>query len=156
MSDSRPVRDTQDYLYEHIPLSKALGVEVVRADPGGVVLHAPLEPNLNHRSTGFGGSVSALSILAGWTLLHVSVADRVPGVTIVIKRSEVDFIQPVTGDLEVVCLPASSREWDRLSEAMSRKGRGRVRLGVRVASIGGLCALFRGQYVLWGPAHGSD
>jgi thioesterase domain-containing protein len=59
------------YLHEHIPLSRAMGVEVVEATWDGVSLRAPLAPNINHRETVFGGSASAVAILAAWALLYV-------------------------------------------------------------------------------------
>ena len=139
---------TQAYLHRHIPLSAAMGVEVVRADTGGVVLTAPLGPNLNHEASGFGGSISALAILAGWTLLHVTVGADVEGARIVIQRSEIDFISPATGRLEARCPPAAAEPWERFCESVARKGRGRVRLGSSVESEGELCALFRGQYAV--------
>src|SRR6266540_3523639 len=50
----------QKYLHDHIPLSKAMDVEVVEATDDGVTLAAPLAPNINHRETVFGGSASAV------------------------------------------------------------------------------------------------
>ena len=61
----------RQYLYDHIPLSQAMQVEVLSAQPEGVVLGAPLPPNINHQETIFGGSASAVAILAAWSLLHV-------------------------------------------------------------------------------------
>jgi thioesterase domain-containing protein len=58
--------ELERYLHEHIPLSHAMRVGVVTVDAGTVVLRAPLEPNINHRETVFGGSASALAILAAW------------------------------------------------------------------------------------------
>jgi len=59
--------ELQDYLHEHIPISSAMGVRVVACDESGVRLTAPLYPNINHRATVFGGSASAVAILAAWT-----------------------------------------------------------------------------------------
>ncbi|OIQ94447.1 putative thioesterase [mine drainage metagenome] len=53
----------QDYLHGHIPLSKAMAVEVRTASPKGFCLVAPLTPNINHRDTVFGGSASAVTII---------------------------------------------------------------------------------------------
>lgn len=64
-------QELQQYLHEHIPLSRAMQVSVVRAAQEGVVLSAPLAPNINHQETVFGGSASALAILAAWSLVHV-------------------------------------------------------------------------------------
>jgi thioesterase domain-containing protein len=62
--------EIERYLHEHIPLSQHMQVRVVSCDAHGVKLTAPLLPNINHRHTMFGGSASALAILAGWTWLH--------------------------------------------------------------------------------------
>ncbi|PSB47247.1 YiiD C-terminal domain-containing protein, partial [Chamaesiphon polymorphus] len=61
--------DVEQYLHEHIPLSKAMAVSVSSIDSSGVILSAPLQPNINHRSTVFGGSISAVSVLSAWTLV---------------------------------------------------------------------------------------
>ena len=47
-----------------MPLSQAMQVTVVEASFQQVVLTAPLAPNINHRETVFGGSASAVAILA--------------------------------------------------------------------------------------------
>ena len=52
----------EEYLHRHIPLSKAMGIQVVEASADGVVLGAQFEPNLNHQDTVFGGSASAAAI----------------------------------------------------------------------------------------------
>lgn len=59
--------DLQAYLHRQIPLSAAMQVSVVSATLDSVVLSAPLAPNINHKYTAFGGSVSALGILAAWS-----------------------------------------------------------------------------------------
>lgn len=59
------------YLYTNIPLSEAMKVSVETATTDSVVLSAPLEPNINHKSTVFGGSASAVAILAAWSLVHL-------------------------------------------------------------------------------------
>ncbi|MDH5699957.1 MAG: YiiD C-terminal domain-containing protein [Nitrospirota bacterium] len=61
----------EQYLHEQIPLSKAIGIEVMVADDSGVTLHTPLAPNRIHRDTVFRGSTSAVAILAAWVLLYV-------------------------------------------------------------------------------------
>jgi len=48
-------QELERYLHERIPLSLAMGVEVRAAGAAGVELHAPLEPNINHRDTVFDG-----------------------------------------------------------------------------------------------------
>lgn len=68
--------ELEKYLHGHIPLSKAMEVAVVQVQPEGVILSAPLAPNINHRDTVFGGSASAVAILAAWSLLQHSLDRR--------------------------------------------------------------------------------
>jgi thioesterase domain-containing protein len=71
----------QAYLHEHIPLTRALAVEVVEVGLQRVQLAAPLAPNRNHRQTAFGGSVASLAMLAGWSWLHARLAGHSPALT---------------------------------------------------------------------------
>jgi thioesterase domain-containing protein len=101
------------YLHEHIPLSRALGLKVTGYDGKAVRLWAPLAPNLNHRQTAFGGSLSALGILAGWTLLHIKLGAGGDPPQLVIQRSETDYSVPVDSDFTAVCaLPAGPNGQD--------------------------------------------
>jgi hypothetical protein len=68
--------ELERYLHEHIPLSRAMGVAVDSATTDGVRLRAPLAPNINHRETVFGGSASALCILAAWQRLDAMLARK--------------------------------------------------------------------------------
>ena len=60
--------DIEHYLHAHIPLSLAMGVKVLSSSREAVRLSAPLAPNINHRATVFGGSASAVALLAAWAL----------------------------------------------------------------------------------------
>lgn len=86
--------DLEQYLHEHIPLSRAMGVEVQEADWNGVTLRAPLAPNNNHRETVFGGSASAVAILAAWALFVCSDAPAPTPVPILSKQPLVTFDTP--------------------------------------------------------------
>jgi len=45
-----------------------MGVTVAHYDATGLTLRVRLEPNINHKSTAFGGSLVTLITLAGWEL----------------------------------------------------------------------------------------
>lgn len=135
------------YLHRHIPMSAAMGIRVVSADERGVRLAAALEPNLNHQSTAFGGSVSSLAILAAWTLAHVGLRDRGVEGRIVIQRSTTDYISPISGEFEAFCSAPSTAEWERFVSAVEKRGRGRLRLHAHVTCGGETAAEFHGLYV---------
>ncbi|MEM6800756.1 MAG: YiiD C-terminal domain-containing protein, partial [Bacteroidota bacterium] len=81
----------------------ALYYRLKQVDENGITLKAPLIPNINHRSTVFGGSVSALAILAGWTLVHVNLQGLSLSSRIVIQRNSIEYLQPIDGDFIAVC-----------------------------------------------------
>jgi thioesterase domain-containing protein len=140
---------------EHIPLSAAMGMRVLEAGPERVRLRAPLEPNLNHRSTAFGGSVAALAILAGWALVHVRLLGEGVRARTVIQESAVRYDAPVHDAFEAVCEPPAPADWARFTRALSRRGKGRVRVGVAVESGGHAVATLHAAYVaLAGPESG--
>lgn len=138
----------EEYLHDHIPLSKHIGVRVQEASTHIVRLLAPLEPNLNHRQTGFGGSISALAILAGWSLLWCRLRDRTEGHNIVIQRSAIDYLAPVTSDFVATCAAPSAEDWERFRRAFDGRGRGRVELDVSVLASDVLAATFTGTFVV--------
>ncbi len=147
--------DVEAYLREHIPLADAMDVRVLRADPSGVVLEAPLEPNLNHRDTAFGGSVAALAILAGWTLVHGHLESvGISGIRTVVQRSEVRYLAPADGPFRAVCDGPAAAEWDRFLRTFRRWGKARVGVEVDVTCQGVLVAAFRGAYATLGGSSG--
>lgn len=143
--------ETTRYLHEHIPITRALGAAVEAYDGASVRLSAPLGPNLNHRSTAFGGSLSALAILSGWTLLHLVLRERKIDAHIVIQSSEMDFDEPVTGDLVVTSMLPPAAQWQRFLATIERHGRARVRLGGTVGAIGAKAGAHGGVYVALKP-----
>lgn len=137
----------EEYLHRHIPISRAMGIRVISAGEEGVRLGAELEPNLNHQSTAFGGSVSSLAILSAWTLAHVGLRERGIEARLVIQKSTVDFILPIDGEFEAFCPSPSAEQWRRFLAGIERRGRGRLHLAAEVFSNGTVAAAFHGHYV---------
>lgn len=135
------------YLYEQIPLARAMEVEVLDPGPAPVVLSAPLEPNMNHRATAFGGSVSALATLAGWAAVHGRLREEGRSAQVVIQRGTMEYLLPVTHPFRAVCEGIAEAEWRRLHRALERSGKGRARLDVHVQVDGGTVGRFEGTYV---------
>lgn len=139
--------EIQAYLYRHIPLSREMAVEVVSADEAGVRLRAPLEPNINHRHTVFGGSASALAILAAWTLVHAGLQRRGTPGGVVIQRNSLEYLHPIHGAFEAHCPAPPEREWERFVQTMERRGRSRIVLNAQVLDGQVVAAVFQGVYV---------
>jgi thioesterase domain-containing protein len=135
------------YLNEHIPLSRALGVRVTAAGADGVELGAPLEPNLNHQRTAFGGSLSAVAILAAWSWLRIRLGDTVAGGSIVIQSHSMEYLTPVTTPFTAICRAPGGERWAAFERTMQRRGRARIELDAEILAGAELAGQFRGQFV---------
>jgi len=140
--------DVERYLHDHIPISRAMGITVIRADASGVELAAPLAPNINHRSTVFGGSAISVAILAAWTLVHLWTLDldRLGRYRVVISRTAMDYLAPIQGDFSAACTPPAGAH-ERFVRALERRRRGAVDLTARVTAGDLEAASFSGSYV---------
>ena len=101
--DSLSPRSLESFLHEKIPLTRAMGLSVVECG-ARTVLEAPLEPNVNHLGTAFGGSLHALPTLACYAALWTLLRDAGMDGHVVVKRSSASYRQPVKGTLRAVCL----------------------------------------------------
>lgn len=124
-----------------------MGVKVLEATRARVVLEAPLEPNLNHRSTAFGGSVTAVATLAGWTLTDLGLRADGRRARTVIRSSEIRYDAPIHGPFRAVCSAPDPADWARMLRALDRRGRGRIVVPVEVVAGGAVVGTFEGAYV---------
>ena len=100
--DSMSARGLEAFLHEKIPLTRAMGLHVAESNARRLVFEAPLDKNINHLGTAFGGSLHALPTLicyAGlWTLLREAGFEG----HVVVKRSQAFYRTPVKGKLRAV------------------------------------------------------
>jgi thioesterase domain-containing protein len=137
----------EHYLYEHIPLTRAMAVTVEAIDDRGVVLSAPLYPNINHRSTVFGGSISAVAILSAWTFVHLQLQRLAIPCQVVIQSNQIEYIKPIQTEFQAHCLPPLQPRWERFVTAVSQRGKGRIVLEVEIYTGAVLAGRFQGEYV---------
>jgi len=139
-----------EILRAEIPLARAMGVEVTACSAAGLRLRVPIEPNLNHKSTAFGGSLYSAAALACWAMLHALLAGRAVRAQIVIHRGEMDYDRPATADFAVECAPPDAPQFDRAVRMLARAGRARLAMRAQV-DCGGEVAQFRGSFALLSP-----
>lgn len=137
----------QRYLYQYIPLSAAMGVQVRIARLEHVKLAAPLAPNVNHTETVFGGSAAALATLSAWTLLHLRIEDARLDTRLVIQRSRMEYEKPIPGDFEAVCDFNDQPAWERFQATFARRGRARLTLAAYLMHQTHRVASFEGEFV---------
>lgn len=139
--------DLQAYLHAHIPLSRAMDVAVIACSPDQVVLRAPLAPNINHRDTVFGGSASAIAILAAWALVHTRMrAEDLRG-TLVIQRNTMEYDRPLNGAFTATARAPEASEWASFTRMLRRKGRGRLVVHSTLEQDGVPACRLEGEFV---------
>ncbi len=141
------IKSLQEFLDKRIPISKAMAIEVTEASPDGVTLTAPLEPNLNHRDTGFGGSASALAILSAWMLVYVRLRDSYPQARIVIQRNTIDYERPITGAFTASSFAIGPEVWERFANALARKTRARIHVSSILRCLGERVGMLEAAFV---------
>jgi thioesterase domain-containing protein len=140
-------RELKQYLHEHIPLSKAMGVEVLAATAAGVKLSAPLAPNINHRDTVFGGSAVALAILSAWSLLHIRLGQESISSRIVIQKSTMKYERPITEDFLATTVIPDATTWSKFMNTLKRKHRARISVAAVLHCKGEKVGEFEGEFV---------
>ena len=139
------LQETEKFLHEQIPLTRAMEVQVESYDDGQLILIAPLAANHNHLGTAFGGSLAALVMLAGYALLWLELGDR--DAHLVISESALKFRRPVSGTLRAICQrPDEGTMWAFKAE-FAAKGKARLRLAVVIEDEGQTAVAFEGAYV---------
>jgi thioesterase domain-containing protein len=148
---SRESRQLESVLHHDIPLTRDMGLKVLDWHDQQLRLHLPLDANVNHKSTMFGGSLYCGAVLAGWGWLHLRLKEE--GITdghIVIQEGQISYPLPVTGDANVLCQAPDPVIWKKFLTTFQRYSRARLTLHTRVVNEGRDedAVRFTGQYVL--------
>lgn len=139
------LHEIEQFLHDQIPLTRAMGVEVRSWDGRELCIAAPLEPNHNHLGTAFGGSLSALATLAGYSLLWLLLGDR--EAHIVIRDSSLRFRHPVRGELRALCRHPGDEAWQAFHARFTSSGKARLTLQVVIVEDDRVCVEFEGVFV---------
>lgn len=137
----------EHYLHEHIPLSKAMQVRVIEAAEESVVLNAPLAPNINHTESVFGGSASALAILAAWSIIHVRLKNAGIVSSIVIQSNVMNYKHPIYGTFKARSFIIDPKAWEMFMRMLLRRGRARISVSSVLEYEGRLVGDFEGRFV---------
>lgn len=148
----RKLDEITKYIHNHIPITLHLGVKVKFYDGRSVALSAPIAPNLNHRNTAFGGSLSALAILSGWALLHLKLKEQDIRSRLVIQKSSFEFSDPIDKDFDATCSMPSNDLFEKFLRTLKKYKKARIRLTSKITSPSGKAGLHEGTYVAVIPA----
>lgn len=118
------------WLHAEIPLTAAMQIDSVDFDGQTLSLHAPLAPNLNDKGTGFAGSTSGLATLSGWCIITLWLRVRGIEADVMIARSEVEYLAPLTEDLQTSVSLPEPEVLASFEAGLKQRGRARLPLSV--------------------------
>jgi len=143
------LQELQEILAREIPITNHLGITVESYNDQGLTLKAPLQQNINHKSTAFAGSLNALLTLAGWGLLWLLLKERDIHAQIVIQESMSNYLRPVTRDFSARCHKPDSAYIARLETTLRKKGKARLELQSEITERDIVAVSFKGRYVVF-------
>jgi thioesterase domain-containing protein len=146
-ADAQRAVRLEQYMHAHIPLVAQMQVKVAALNDSGLLLTAPLAPNINHERTAFGGSLVSLMTLACWGYLWV-LLDEGRGLHIVVRDAHVEYLKPVTGLLEARCAPADAEPLDRFRDTLARRGKARIELKAEMLQDVAVAARYTGSFAV--------
>ncbi|MCF2946531.1 thioesterase domain-containing protein [Paraglaciecola aquimarina] len=137
----------QTYLNLKIPQSVALAAQVEQISSDKLMMSAPLEPNINHRDSVFGGSASSIAILCAWAFLHSKLKGLGINTTLVIQKNTMSYDAPILGRFNAEASLAAGQNWDKFLKILSRRGKARIEVQSQLTYQDAPAGLLIGSFV---------
>ncbi len=141
------VKELEQRFHRDIVLTQHMGLAVETYNENGLTLSAPLEKNLNHKQTAFGGSLNCLVTLAGWGMVYVLLREMDIDAHIIIQESKISYLKPVTEDFQAICPKPDDAMLHKFKKMLQKKRLGRIPLHCVIYEEDTLAVEFRGSYV---------
>lgn len=140
-------KQLQSYLHAKIPITRSMRVRVISASSDRVILRAPLPPNRNHQNTAFGGSISTLALLAGWSLIHARLQDEGIAHNLVVKDQETTYLHAIAGPLIAEATLCGDADWTRFTKTLGKHHKAAIPLCAELRQDTDVAATFRATFV---------
>jgi thioesterase domain-containing protein len=146
MNDEQ-IHRLEEYLHAQIPISAAMEVSVRFASTESVVLSAPLEPNINHKSTVFGGSACGVAILSVWSLLNLRLMAEGLDCQLVIQSNYMSYDRPIYGAFSAISSLPDLSAWPAFLRMLMRKKRARIEVQSILTCEEAIVGKLKGSFV---------
>ena len=134
------------FLQQNIPLVKSMDIQVTTCNKEQICLFAPLSPNRNHKQTAFGGSIAAIATVCGWSYMFLQFQHIFPNSSIVIQKSNIQYIAPIRDDFIVECIYHDTAKVQSVIQCCQQHGKGKMTLEIHCYCQNKLCATLEGTF----------
>lgn len=131
-----------------ILLTGFMGVTVQHYDGLELRLAAPYDPNRNHKGAAFGGSLAALAVVTGWSMIELLRRERGLDAEVVIAQLETRYLAPVTTTLISHCTRPPIEIMDALFSEFVTCGKAAIELAITIDGERPGSVTSRARYVL--------
>ncbi len=139
----------QQTLRREMPITAAMGIEVVSWQDERLTMRMPLEPNRNHQYSAFAGSLNALCTIVGWGTIFLMLQQESLAGNIVIRRGKIRYLRPVRApEFLATGLPIESDDRRYFFDLLRSKGNTKLDLSVEISDEQGPYVRFQGSYVV--------
>ncbi len=142
-----------DFVEQHLPLARAMHIDIAAYDGNTLVLSAPLAYNNNDKLTAFGGSLYCLAVMSCWGCVYLRCLNEqiaLPAPDIVVTGASIKYTAPVTASTIEARCDSSEVDWEAFAARYAERGVARVTLGAEVIDGGKTAVEFSGDYALIG------
>ncbi|MBN2655662.1 MAG: YiiD C-terminal domain-containing protein [Spirochaetales bacterium] len=130
--------ELQKYIHDNIPLVGKAGFVIEESSDDRVLVRGHFKENRNQHGSVFGGSISVISVLAGWLLVR-EIAERIdPCASIVISRQDLEYLCPLRKAFTAEALKPDGPEISTFSDRLKSAGKARLAVTVLVRESGGI------------------
>lgn len=140
--------EAQDYIFKNIPITKAMGFKITSLSMDEVIVTAPINNNINHRGSAFGGSIDSLFLTTGWAFIRFLIDHYVPTPIIVGSKGSTKFLKPILDDFESNLIIPDKKYIEQFISTFERFGKARIQLDAEIKKENIRYAEFVGDYVV--------
>ena len=143
------IKELQNKLYNDIPLTKIMEIKIQNYTNQELITKEKKKNNINDKGTAFGGSLSTITIISGWSLSWlISKELGFDSNNIVIIKNETSFRRPVTKDIVCITKKPSKEEIEIVKQKLQIKKSASLKIQSQIIEDGEICVDFEGYYVI--------
>ena len=143
------LKSFQEKIHKNIPMTKLMAYSLEEINEKALITKIPLDININDKGTGFGGSLSSLTVISGWTLANL-LSNKLgfKNIEVVIVKNENSYLKPVTKDIYCESLIPNEKDLENFKTKLSKKGVSSLIIKSHIKEDEKLCVSFEGKYVV--------
>ncbi|MFN7727719.1 MAG: YiiD C-terminal domain-containing protein [Bdellovibrio sp.] len=140
-------QELESYIRSQIPALQGFECRITALGPYNIRVDARLQDHLNHKGTGFGGSLYQVAIVASYGLfLHLVREAQIPTQDFVISRGELHYRAPVESDFTAE-LEVSKDEAQKFLNKLKTRGKADLWMNTEIKTGNKLCAELHARFV---------